>query len=260
MIDQIIAYKKREVKNRKSDWPVRRLEASELFDTSPVSLRQQIISAGETGVIAEFKRKSPSKGVINANALLEQVTRGYINAGASALSVLTDEKFFGGNNNDLIKARKLNKCPILRKDFIIDEYQIIEAKSIGADTVLFIASILTVKQIRQFSAIAKSLGVEILMEIHRKEELDKIQNDIDIIGVNNRDLKDMSVNVHISFKLAEQIPSQFVKISESGIHSPEIIKSLKKSGYQGFLIGEYFMQSEDPAKKCYEFISVLKNN
>ena len=257
ILEKIVAHKKKEVAERKGLYPAKLLEQSIYFGTAAVSLKKYLLRADKSGVIAEFKRRSPSKGGINPYASVERVSIGYMQAGASALSVLTDQQFFGGNNADLTEARKFNFCPILRKDFIVDEYQIVEAKSIGADVILLIAACLEKDQLTQLAKTAKSLGMEVLMEIHSEEELQKVNDAVDIIGVNNRNLKDFSVSIQTSIDLAEKIPSDFVRISESGISNAEAIFELRKAGFQGFLIGEYFMRDAEPHKRCYEFIKSL---
>ncbi len=212
----------------------------------------------KVGIIAEFKRRSPSKGVINTAAEVEKVSIGYMQAGASGLSILTDHQFFGGDNNDLQEARKFNYCPILRKDFIIDEYQVIEAKSIGADTILLIARILEQKKIVQLASLAQCLGMEVLLEVHEDGELDKLCEEVNIVGVNNRNLKTFETSVDTSKDLESKIPSDFLKISESGIHSADTILDLQSHGFEGFLVGERFMQSGHPERACREFINALK--
>jgi indole-3-glycerol phosphate synthase len=208
----------------------------------------------KSGIIAEFKRKSPSKGDINPYAKVEEVTIGYMQAGASGLSVLTDTHFFGGKNEDLTEARKFNFCPILRKDFIIDEYQLYEARAIGADVILLIAECLDRGRLKDLAQKAKELGLEVLMEVHSEDQLVKANEYVDIIGVNNRNLHDFSVSIQTSIDLFPVIPNDFVKISESGISDPNVIVQLKKVGFEGFLIGEYFMKDDEPHKKCQEFI------
>jgi indole-3-glycerol phosphate synthase len=255
-LDEIIAYKRKETAERKELYPMKLLEKSIYFETKTVSLKQHLLRSDKSGIIAEFKRKSPSKGNININANIEQVSVGYIQAGASALSVLTDGKFFGGSNSDLTKSRDVNNCPILRKEFIIDEYQIIEAKSIGADAILLIAACLTKDEIEKFAKFAKSLKLEVLLELHGEEEFDMISNEVELIGINNRDLKTFEVNIDQSKRLAAKIPDT-LKIAESGIHSPDVIKDLKKHGFKGFLMGEYFMKNPHPEKACAEFIKLL---
>ena len=221
-------------------------------------LRDFILDPKRTGIIAEFKRQSPSKGIINDRLSVEEVTNGYAAAGASALSVLTDRSFFGGKDEDLLAARQVNKLPLLRKDFMLDEYQIIEAKAMGADIILLIAAILTPAEVRKLAKCAKDLGLNVLLEVHNREELDRsICEDLDAIGVNNRNLGDFSVSVQHSYDLVNHIPSRFLKISESGISDPKTIKELRAAGFDGFLIGENFMKETDPGKAMKEFVSKI---
>ena len=254
ILEKIIAHKKTEVAEQQSLIPIKKLEQSIYFETPAVSMRKYLLRKDKSGIIAEFKRHSPSKGDINLYAEVERVSIGYMQAGASALSVLTDSQFFKGSNADLTEARKYNFCPILRKDFVIDEYQLIEAKSIGADAILLIAECLEKKQLQQLAATAKGLGLEVLMEIHSKEQLDKYCTEVDILGVNNRNLKDFSVKIQTSIDLFHHLPSEAVKISESGISNPNAIVELKRVGFQAFLIGEYFMKNAHPHYSCAEFI------
>lgn len=258
ILDKIISHKKKEVEERKKLFPIKHLEKSSFFNSPCVSLKKELTRNDRVGVIAEFKRKSPSKGIINQRAMVDRTTIGYIQAGASALSILTDTEFFGGKNEDLIVARKFNHCPILRKDFTIDEYQIIEAKSIGADVILLLANVLSDKEIKSFSKKAKSFGLEVLLEIRDKSELQSISYDVDIVGVNNRDLKTFETNVNRSFELSEFIPKEFVKISESGIDSAKTICKLKDDGFSGFLIGETFMKNSRPEVACAKLIREVK--
>lgn len=260
ILDQIIAHKRKEVVERMDIYPVKLLEQSIYFNTQPVSMEQYLTRQDKTGIIAEFKRKSPSKGIINAHASVERTSIGYMQAGASALSILTDKNFFGGSNEDLITARKFNFCPIIRKDFIIDEYQVIEAKSIGADAILLIALVLEPNQIRELTSLAHSFGLEVLLEVHDREELDKtLETGADIIGVNNRNLKTFQVDVNTSKMLASIIPDSMTKVSESGISSPQILLELREYGYRGFIIGENFMKHNHPEKASMEFMTELRN-
>lgn len=259
ILEKIIAHKKEEVAEKCSMVPVKLLEKSTYFDSPVVSMKKYIQRNDKTGIIAEFKRKSPSKGIINSNASVESVTIGYMQAGASALSILTDKAFFGGDNEDLTVARKFNFCPILRKDFIIDEYQIIEAKSIGADCILLIAAALEPKRLKELANFAHTLGLEVLMEVHDGEELKKSLNEhLDLVGVNNRSLKTFEVSLDTSFGLVQRIPNEFVKISESGISQPETLFELKKSGFDGFLIGENFMKSSRPQQAALNFMNAYR--
>lgn len=258
ILEEIIAHKRKDVAERRSLFPEKLLEQSIYFGSKPVSLRKYIQREDKSGIIAEIKRKSPSKGIINAHVSVERISIGYMQAGASALSVLTDQHFFGGKNEDLITARKFNFCPILRKDFVIDEYQIIEAKSIGADAILLIAAAVEGKELKRLAGFAKSLGLETLLEVHNQAELDASLNEyIDLVGVNNRNLKTFEVSIETSRQLAHVIPDNFVKVSESGINDPEDIQELKKYGFEGFLIGERFMQSSRPEKSCARFIEQM---
>jgi indole-3-glycerol phosphate synthase len=259
ILNKIIAHKELEVAERKSLYPAKLLEKSIYFPTECVSLRKYLLRDDKVGIIAEIKRKSPSKGMIHEFVSIEQTSISYMQAGASALSILTDTEFFGGKNEDLTTARKFNFCPILRKDFVIDEYQIIEAKSIGADAILLIAAALTPQKLLTLAQFAKSLGLEVLMEVHNRQELDQHLNDsLDVVGVNNRDLKTFNVSVETSVALAQAIPDKFVKISESGINQPETVIQLMSHGFKGFLIGEYFMSHSRPGAACAEFIQKIK--
>jgi indole-3-glycerol phosphate synthase len=259
ILDQIIEHKRKEVEERKSLYPVKLLEKSIYFPSPVVSLKKYIQRPDKSGVIAEIKRKSPSKGVLNKNVSIERTSIGYMQAGASALSILTDNKFFGGTNEDLTTARKFNFCPILRKDFTIDEYQIIEAKSIGADAILLIAAALDPKTAEKLATFAHSLGLEVLLEVHDEEELRLSSGvDADLIGVNNRSLKTFEVSVDVSKRLAPMIPPDKVKVSESGLSDPAVIGELKKFGYEGFLIGETFMKHGRPEEMATEFIRQIK--
>jgi indole-3-glycerol phosphate synthase len=258
ILEKIIANKHKEVEERRSLYPVKLLERSIYFESPAVSLKKYLLRKDKNGIIAEIKFKSPSKGIINQDISVERISIGYMQAGASALSVLTDIEFFGGKNEYLIMARKFNYCPILRKDFIIDEYQIIEAKSIGADAILLLANILTAKQVKSFAKMAKSLAMEVVLEIRNKNELRTVNEFIDAVGVNNRNLEDFSVKINNSFELGSFIPDNFLKISESGIHSAKTIFELRSAGFKGFLIGEYFMKHARPEIACAGFIKKIK--
>ena len=259
MLDEIISFKRGEVVEARERFPAQLLEKSNYFESDTISFKSYICREDLSGIIAEFKRRSPSKGDINEGADIEIVSKGYIEAGASALSILTDENFFGGSNSDLTTARKLNSCPILRKDFIIDEYQIIEAKSIGADAILLIAAVLSPEESKSLAAFARSLGLEVLLEIRSEEEVQEYCNEyIDVIGVNNRNLKTFEVDINTSLELISTMPNEIVKISESGIGDPKTAYMLQKAGFDGLLMGERFMTSEKPHIACGEFIKELK--
>lgn len=255
ILHEIIEHKRGEVAERKELHPTKLLERSIYFESTPVSLKRFLARPDMTGIIAEIKRRSPSKGDINKYISVEQLSLGYMQAGASALSILTDSKFFGGKNDDLSIGRKFNFCPILRKDFIIDPYQVVEAKSIGADVILLIAAAISPADTRELASLAHSLGMEVLLEVHNAKEIDShLCDEVDLVGVNNRDLTSFTVSTTISEELAENIPSHLVKVTESGINDAETIVRLKKRGYQGFLIGEAFMRTPKPEEACRKLI------
>jgi len=258
ILDKIVADKYKEVELKKRLIPTSQLESSVLFGRKGLYLATALRN-NHTGIIAEHKRRSPSKETINQNTNVGQVAIGYENAGVCGMSVLTDIKYFGGSLEDLVLARASVTMPLLRKEFIIDEYQILEAKAYGADVILLIAAILTRAEIKSLSECAKSLGLDVLLEVHNKEELHKsIMPSLDMLGINNRDLKTFKVSLDTSKFLSQLIPDDFVKVSESGISSVEAIRDLKTYGYQGFLIGENFMKTDNPGKSAKEFIEELK--
>ena len=260
ILDKIIAFKKTEIAKIKAEIPVKKLIESPNFKNETFSLKKSLLQPNSTGIIAEFKRQSPSKGIINDQATIADVTNGYLNANVAAQSILTDTSFFGGTMADLMEARVINQqVPILRKDFIVDGFQIVEAKAIGADVILLIAACLTEQELKNYGQLANDLGLEVLYEVHTQEELDKI-NDLDnkIIGINNRNLKNFEVDLEHSIKLANQIPDTCIKVSESGISDPRIITGLKEHGFHGFLIGENFMKTDNPGLACKEFIDQIR--
>jgi len=257
ILDKIVADKYKEVDLKKSLIPIKQLEASVLFKRETFSLANALRNSN-TGIIAEHKRRSPSKGTINQNTNVGQVAKAYKKAGVCGMSVLTDIKYFGGSLEDLQLARASVDMPLLRKEFIIAEYQIIEAKAQGADVILLIAAVLSKEEIKRFSELAKSLNLDVLLEVHNQDELQKsIMPSIDMLGVNNRNLKTFEVSLEASKSLSESIPHDFVKVSESGISSIEAIQELKQYGYQGFLIGENFMKTDNPGKSAAKFIEQL---
>ena len=257
ILDTIIAHKKTEVAKAKAQVSEAALMQSEFFNRPIFSLKQFLLDETKTGIIAEFKRQSPSKGIINDRADVVEVTTAYTQHGASCLSVLTDNHFFGGSTNDLIKAR-VNKIPILRKDFMIDEYQIVEARSMGADVILLIAACLTPERVKELAGFAQSLQLEVLLEIHNEEELQHICGATGIIGVNNRDLKTFTVDINRSVELSKKIGADKIKIAESGINDIETISIFKNAGFKGFLIGESFMKQPDPTIAFAKFVQQLK--
>ncbi|WKN41181.1 indole-3-glycerol phosphate synthase TrpC [Tunicatimonas pelagia] len=259
ILDTIVVRKKEEIAERKSLKSAAELEQNPLFDRKTYSLSQALRNASP-GIIAEFKRKSPSKGIINDQADVAQTTQGYVQAGAAALSVLTDIDFFAGSDENLRIAREHNQIPILRKDFTIDEYQVTEAKALGADAILLIAAILPPPRVLAIAQRAHQLGLEVLLEVHDEDELrqtalnETITPFIDVVGVNNRDLNTFNTTIETSIRLANLMPQDLVKISESGISDPANIHTLMEHGYQGFLIGEYFMKQPNPGEACHDFI------
>ncbi len=258
ILEKIIEVKKREVAENRKNLPEEKLKFHPLYGRKCHSLRSALLEEGAKGVIAEFKQKSPSKGDINREAKVEEVTKNYVLAGASGLSVLTDRDFFGGSLENLARARETNnEIPILRKDFMIDSYQITEARAYGADVILLIAACLDKDKAQELARAAKSLGMEVLMEVHSKEELDIINEYVDIVGVNNRNLKTFTVDVETSVNMAKLIPDKYVKISESGLSDAGTIHYLRENGFQGFLIGETFMKAPNPGEACKNFISSL---
>ena len=223
-------------------------------------MSSRLLNRGSSGVIAEFKRRSPSKGVINDQVKPEIVTRGYADAGVSGLSVLTDSYYFGGSTEDFIAARNANPfIPLLRKDFIVDEYQLYESRLLNADVILLIAAVLGKSEISRFTSIAHELGMEVLLELHDESEIEKIDKQVDMIGINNRNLKDFQVDMDRSLRLFDKLPPEAVKISESGLSDPETVDFLRSRGFHGFLMGENFMKTVDPPLTCANFISRLKH-
>jgi indole-3-glycerol phosphate synthase len=252
ILEKIIAQKSKEVAAKKNDVPEQELEKGRYFSRQTLSLRKRLLDDKYTGIIAEYKRRSPSKGIINDRDSVEAVTMAYTAYGASGISILTDLEFFGGSLDDLISARD-NGIPLLRKDFMIDEYQITEAKAYGADVILLIAACLSPLRVKQLAQKAKGLGLEVLLELHDESELDHVCELVDLVGVNNRNLKTFEVDLEHSTRLAEKIGSDFVKVAESGINDVNNIRYLKAHGFQGFLIGEYFMKQKSPMEAFKNF-------
>lgn len=259
ILDKIVEHKRNEVAAAKALISIDELGLSENFKLPVRSLSQSLLQEGNTGIIAEFKRKSPSKGFIKENADVDEITSAYTKFGAAGLSVLTDENFFGGSKDDLLKARK-NDIPILRKDFMIDEYQIVEAKSWGADVILLIAACLSPAEVRQLAKAASALGLECILELHAEEELEHVCDEVTMIGINNRDLKTFVVDIERSLRMAEQLPANKIKIAESGIDKVEDILLFRQNGFKGFLIGERFMKQPDPPESFNQFVQSLKSN
>lgn len=257
ILDTIIARKREEVAQARALVAVTALESMPFFERTTLSLKKFILDPSKTGIIAEFKRKSPSKGVFLEGADPAVITAAYTQYGASGLSVLTDVDFFGGSNDDLLKAR-VNEVPVLRKDFIVDEYQLLEAKAIGADVILLIAACLTPQEVKRLAGFAKSLGLEVLLELHGEDELGHVTDEVDLVGINNRDLKTFRVDINRSIALAQRLPADKVKIAESGISDPATIRQMRAHGFAGFLIGETFMKQPDPGAAFAAFVAQLK--
>lgn len=256
ILSEIIANKRFEVDLQKQSISPEQLQDA-IADATPVRSMRQALTASKSGIIAEFKRRSPSKGWMNENARPEEIVPAYSAAGAAALSILTDEKFFGGSLRDIRMARPLTDLPIIRKDFIIDEYQLYQARIVGADAVLLIAAALQQDRCRELAAKAHELGLEVLLEIHRADELPYITKEIDMVGINNRNLGTFHTDVENSFQLAGQLPKETLLISESGISDPETVKRLQQAGFRGFLIGETFMRTASPGDTLEEFIASI---
>jgi indole-3-glycerol phosphate synthase len=245
ILEEIIEYKKTEVASLKKQRSLNELEKERYFKRNTLSLSKYIKDPQRTGIIAEFKRRSPSKGIINNRNSVEAVTRAYTAYGASGISILTDHKFFGGSLDDLTSARD-NHVPLLRKEFIIDAYQVYETKAFGADAILLIAACLTKEAVLELTLLAKTLNLEVLLEIHDETELDHINDQVNLVGVNNRNLKSFEVSLDNSIRLVQMIGDRFLKIAESGINGVDDVRLLKKAGFDGCLIGEYFMKQENP--------------
>ena len=260
ILEEIVAHKRIEVAEQKEQTPAKKLYAEvERMMAEGISKRSlsQALTEDDFGIIAEFKRKSPSKGWIKEDGKPEEIPLSYEQNGAAALSILTDEMYFGGSLDYIRKARPLANLPILRKDFIIDEYQLFQARHIGADAVLLIAADLSKQEVRSLTALAHDLALEVLLELHSEHELDYADIEVDAIGVNNRNLGTFVTDVQNSFRLASQLPQDKVLVSESGISIPDTIRLLREAGYRGFLIGETFMKTDNPGEALKNFISRL---
>lgn len=259
ILDDIIANKRKEVEKLKPLSSIERFSKKGFFwEISNRSLKQSLLAEGSTGIIAEFKRKSPSKGWFKTKELeAEKVVTWYNNKGAAGISVLTDEVFFGGDLDDLIQTKVVTDIPVLRKDFIIDEWQIAEAKAFGADVILLIAACLTPGEVKQLAAFTKSIGLESLLEIHNEEELEHICDEVDLVGVNNRNLKTFEVDINTSLQLIDKIPKDKPAVAESGISSAKTLATLRQAGFKGFLIGETFMKEAEPGKAFADFVTTL---
>ncbi len=258
ILDEIVEYKKTEIKNARSKVPEAKLIASPYFSLDVPSLKKSLLNHPEFPVIAEFKRRSPSKGDINKNALVKEIVPEYEKAAVSGISILTDHHFFGGHHSDLSEARDLVDLPLLRKEFIIDPYQVMEAKAIGASAILLIAAILNKTQARNLARLAKSIGLEVLMELHDEKEAELLNEHIDMAGINNRNLKTFEVNLEHAANLASLLPPEMLPVAESGIASIQDLLFLKKAGFKGFLMGGHFMKQANPGEACRKFMQDLQ--
>lgn len=258
ILAQIVVDQRKEIALKKAVTSENQLHAMPLYNREPISFSSAIENT-QLGIVAEHKRRSPSKPEIKLQSRVAAVAQGYEKAGVAAMSVLTNNQYFGGSIEDLLLARSACNLPLLRKEFIIDSYQIHEAKAYGADAILLIAACLPAGETKRLAEIAKSIGLEVLLEVHNKAELEQSPLAfIDVVGVNNRNLKDFSVSLETSLSLAEYIPSDKVKISESGISSHNAITTLQQAGFDGFLMGEHFMLHESPGDAAQQFIKAFE--
>lgn len=261
ILDKIIQHKRMELLVSKKQVSIAVLESMPLFEAKPNSLKFNLLDPNKSPIIAEFKRKSPSKGMINEQATVEEVSKAYSQFGAAGISILTDTTFFGGSVTDLSVAVNHNQhMPVLRKEFIIDEFQIIEAKAYGAAVILLIAACLSVEETKQFAITAKKLGLEVLLELHEEKELAYVSDAIDFVGINNRSLRSFEVNIEHALQLKSKLPKEKLSIAESGIYDIATYHLLKNEGFDGFLMGEYFMKQADPAKAFAQFAGAINNN
>ncbi len=255
ILDKIVAQKKLEVEAAQKVLSVEELQNNKLFSRTTLSLKESV--QNRSGIIAEFKRQSPSKGIISTIQNPLSVVSAYEKNGASGISILTDKEFFGGSKEDILAVRDHINIPILRKDFMVDAYQFYEAKAMGADVILLIAACLSPQQVSEFTALAHSLHLEVLLEIHTEDELQHFNTDIDFVGINNRNLKDFKVDLQHSVNLKNLLPAGTLSVAESGIYSTEDFVYLKEKGFDAFLMGEYFMKDENPGQKFEAFITDL---
>ena len=258
ILDEIVAQKRVEILEKQKTQSIESFRDSQNFLLPIKSAKASILDDTKTGIIAEFKRKSPSKGFINKDANVKEVVSGYEKYGASVVSVLTDEQFFGGSFDDLQQAKEVLNIPVLRKDFIVDEFQVYETKAIGADLMLLIAECLTKDEVYHLAKTAKEIGLEVLLELHSEDQLEKVNEFIDLIGINNRNLKNFEVDIEKSKQILKQLPPDLIKVAESGISDPITVKELRQAGFQAFLIGENFMKAENPSLAFEQFVKESK--
>ncbi|WP_421919584.1 indole-3-glycerol phosphate synthase TrpC [Marinifilum sp.] len=257
ILDRIVQKKLAEVALQKMKQPIYQIMSEENFKRKCYSAKESITKIGASGVIAEFKRRSPSRGVINGNVTPNEVFGKYQAAGVSMVSVLTDESFFGAKTEDFETARKTLQIPLLRKEFIVDPYQIYQSKAMGADVILLIAAILTLQRCKDFAFLAKELGMEVLLELQDESELEHVNKFVDLVGINNRNLKTFVVDINKSIQLADKLPEDVIRVAESGLGSSDIVKKMREKGFQAFLMGEYFMKQTSPGDACHEFINEI---
>lgn len=256
ILQTIVAHKRIELARQEEAVPLDSL-IRQLDTLRPSRSMRQSLADSPTGIIAEFKRRSPSKGWIAQEADPAVIVPGYERAGASGISVLTDQEFFGGTLDDLHAVRPLIQLPVLRKDFIVSPYQLFQAKLIGADVVLLIAAALTIEECKSLGKLAHQLQMEVLLEIHAEKELDYLHEYVDLLGVNNRNLGTFHTDVENSFRLAQKLPKEYLWVSESGISQPETIRQLRKAGFRGFLMGERFMKTSSPEQALSDFLHAV---
>lgn len=255
ILDQIIENKRKEVSQLKTRIRYQDFENMAFFNTPCRSIKN-VLQEKSFGIIAEYKRKSPSAGIINNRLTLSEIANLYEQNEMAAISILTDQAYFGGSNEDVIMVRKNNTIPILRKEFIVDEIQLFESKAIGSDAILLIAEVLSKQEINQFTTIAKSIGLEVILELHEPIMIDKIDPQVDLIGVNNRNLKRQQTVLQTSFNLLPYLPANILKISESGIRSKSELIALKNAGFSGALIGESILKNDEKRALISQFKSV----
>ncbi|HAD80426.1 indole-3-glycerol phosphate synthase TrpC [Empedobacter falsenii] len=258
ILDEIVAQKRVEILEKQKTQSIESFRNSENFLLPVKSAKASILDDTKSGIIAEFKRKSPSKGFINKDANVKEVVSGYEKYGASVVSVLTDEQFFGGSFDDLQQAKEVLNIPVLRKDFIVEEFQVYETKAIGADLMLLIAECLTKDEVYHLAKTAKEIGLEVLLELHSEDQLEKVNEFIDLIGINNRNLKNFEVDIEKSKQILKQLPTDLIKVAESGISHPKTVKELRQAGFQAFLIGENFMKAIHPNEAFEQFVKESK--
>ncbi|WP_291073316.1 indole-3-glycerol phosphate synthase TrpC [Empedobacter sp. UBA5987] len=258
ILDEIVSQKRIEILEKQKTQSIESFRNSENFLLPVKSAKASILDKSKSGIIAEFKRKSPSKGFINKDANVKEVVSGYEKYGASVVSVLTDEQFFGGSFDDFQQAKEVLNIPVLRKDFIVDEFQVYETKAIGADLMLLIAECLTKDEVYHLAKTAKEIGLEVLLELHSEDQLEKVNEFIDLIGINNRNLKNFEVDIEKSKQILKQLPTDLIKVAESGISHPKTVKELRQAGFQAFLIGENFMKAEYPSLAFEQFVKESK--